>query len=157
MKTDHIIIIAETNKEFDAGRILFKEYASGLDFDLCFQDFDKELEEISVQYNKPYGALILIKHNEQFIGCAGIRKLNNGIAELKRMFIGPAERGTGLGKELMLYVLKKARELGYIYIRLDTMKSMKAAINIYKECGFHEIEAYCYNPSEDAVYMEKKL
>ncbi len=155
--TDFKTITAKSAKEFEAGRVLFMEYASSLGFDLCFQNFDKELKEITIQYNKPYGALILIKHNEQFIGCAGIRRFEQNIAELKRMFIKPEYRVFGLGKKLMLSAIDFSKKAGYEFIRLDTMKTMKAAITIYKAFGFYEIESYRFNPSSDVIFMEKKL
>ncbi|MFH0865575.1 MAG: GNAT family N-acetyltransferase [Bacteroidota bacterium] len=157
MKKDYKITIAKSAKEFEEGRILFMEYASSLGFDLCFQNFDTELKEIAFQYNKPYGALILIKHNEQFIGCAGIRCFKQNVAELKRMFIKPEYRALGLGRKLMHFAIDFSIKTGYKFIRLDTMKTMKTAINIYKACGFYEIESYRFNPSDDVLFMEKKL
>lgn len=157
MQVEYKITTAKLAKEFEAGRILFMEYASSLGFDLCYQNFDTELKEIAIQYNKPFGTLILIKHNEQFIGCAGIRCFEQNIAELKRMFIKPEYRAFGLGKKLMHFAIDFSKKSGYKFIRLDTMKTMKAAINIYKACGFYEIESYRYNPSADVIFMEKKL
>ena len=139
------------------GRRLFKEYADSLDFDLCFQNFDQELIEIDTQYNSPAGALTLIGHHGEFIGCAGIRRFQNKIAELKRMYIQPGYRGLGLGKILLEKSIALAKEIGYERVRLDTMQSMVIASQMYQKLGFYAIEAYRFNPSENVLYFERKI
>lgn len=156
--TDNFTLInATTSEEYLAGKQLYREYAASLDFSLCFQDLDKEIVDIDVQYNKPYGTLILVKSNDQYVGCAGIRHYENRIAELKRMYVKPEFRCHGLGRRMLDAAVSFCIRAGYEYIRLDTMRSMQEAIRIYTEYGFYEIEPYRYNPCKDALYMEKKL
>ena len=150
-------IIAVSEEEFEMGKLLFHEYSESLDFDLCFQNFEKELKEINVQYNSPDGGLILIVQDSKFIGCAGIRKFEGDIGELKRMYIKSEYRGFGLGKKLLWESIKLAAKLGYKKIRLDTLTSMKAAVHLYKKNGFKETEAYRFNPSKDVLYFEKVI
>jgi hypothetical protein len=66
---------------------LFEEYAGSLNFDLGYQDFEKELQTIDLQYRAPSGALLLyFTDNENAVGCAGIRKLAEVTAEVSGMF-----------------------------------------------------------------------
>ena len=148
---------AKTNNEFEQGKELFLEYATSLNIDLSFQNFAKEIETISEQYNEPRGALIIVYENENPVGCVGIRELEKSIAELKRMYIKSEFRGKKIGNRLMEMSLKKAFDLGYCKIRLDTLPEMKNAQTLYKKYGFYEIDAYRYNPVEGTVFMEIEI
>jgi putative acetyltransferase len=143
--------------DYLTGKKLFKEYAEGLDFDLSFQDFEQELNEIESQYNLPSGRLVLITHHTGYIGCAGVRKFENKTAELKRMYIQPPWRSHGLGSLLMEKVIGVAWELGYQAIRLDTLSSMTHAAHLYRKFGFYEIPPYRFNPITGVLYFEKKI
>jgi ribosomal protein S18 acetylase RimI-like enzyme len=148
---------AETTADFENGKRLFLQYIQSLDFELNFQDVDRELKEIATEYNYPTGALLLIYDGGQAIACAGVRKIDLHIAELKRMFVDPGYRGHQLGKQLLQMAIDEARQLGYRSIRLDTIPQMHSAIKLYKAAGFYEIEPYRFNPIPGAIYMEKEL
>lgn len=150
---------AHTSTDFSVAADLFREYAASLDFDLGFQNFDAELLQLDRQYGLPEGGLILVLESETglAIGCVGVRKLEGQIAELKRMYIRDAHRGKGIGKELINKALELSVELGYTRMRLDTIGTMKAAIALYQQAGFYEIEAYRHNPNADVKYMEITL
>jgi len=146
-----------TTANFENGKQLFLQYIQSLDFELNFQDVDRELNEIAIEYNHPTGALLLVYDGEKAIGCAGIRKIEPNIAELKRMFVDPGYRGLQLGPKLLQMALDAARQLGYLSIRLDTVPQMRSAIKLYQSAGFHEIEPYRFNPIAGALFMEKEL
>lgn len=150
---------AHTAADFTVAADLFREYAASLDFDLGFQNFDAELQQLDRQYGRPDGALILVWESKTGIavGCVGVRKLEGHIAELKRMYIRDAHRGKGIGKELINKALQLSAEMGYTRMRLDTLGTMKAAIALYWQAGFYEIEAYRHNPNADVKYMEITL
>lgn len=148
---------AEGEEDFETGKILVTEYASGLGIDLAFQGFEAELQQLSKQYSKPRGGLLLVYVDGLPAGTAGVRRLDGQTAELKRMFIKPAYRRLGLSAGLLEQCLLMAQQLGYAAIRLDTLATMAPAIALYRRYGFYTIPAYCYNPFEDAVYMEKRL
>lgn len=154
---DIIFKIAVTPNEYNDARNLFLQYAQSLDVDLGFQGFNEELKIIDIQYNKPEGAVLLAYNNEIAIGCAGIRKFDKDVAELKRMFIKPEYRHLKMGKKLMGLAIDAAKDFGYKSIRLDTLPHMISALSIYRSFGFYEIPAYRYNPVADAIYMEKQL
>jgi len=149
--------IAETTPDFEQGKELFGEYAKSLGVDLSFQDFEKELTTIDQQYRQPDGGLILAFKDEQPAGCAGVRKLDGDIAELKRMYVKPEYRGLNIGVGLLKHSMKLAAELGYKKMRLDTLKNMTKAQTLYQSFGFYEIPSYRFNPLEGTIYMEKSL
>jgi GNAT superfamily N-acetyltransferase len=148
---------ASTAEEFIHGRHLFIQYANSLDVDLSFQDFQNELENIDIQYNKPKGSLLLAYKDKIAIGCAGIRKLDEDIAELKRMFVDPGHRKFRVGRKLLELAIDVARELNYNFIRLDTLPTMIKAQDLYRSFGFYEIPPYRFNPVAGTVFMEMKL
>ena len=154
---DIIIIEAVTESDYNTAKELFLEYASELDFSLCFQNFEEELKYLKEQYGKPDGLLYLVKFAGAFSGCAGIRKIGDGICELKRMYIKKLLRGKGAGKLLLNKAFEGARKLGYYSMRLDTLPGMKTAIAMYEKSGFREIEPYRHNPVDGAKYYEKFL
>jgi GNAT superfamily N-acetyltransferase len=151
------IHIAKTSADFAEGKLLFLEYAESLEFNLCFQNFEQELADIQVQYGAPNGCLLLVKNSKETVGCAGVRRWEGDIAELKRMYLRPETRGQGLGRQLLETALENARALGYSRIRLDTLPSMEPAIALYRESGFTDIPAYRENPFEETIYLEKQL
>ncbi len=76
---------------------------------------------------------------------------------MKRLYVIPAYRGRDIGRTLACSVIEKARDIGYEKIRLDTIESMKAAKRLYHSLNFRTIQAYCYNPLENASFMELNL
>jgi len=155
---DHHIKIANTEMEFEQGRILFEEYAGSLNFDLGYQDFKTELNTINRQYREPEGALLLcFIDNEHAIGCAGVRKFAEGIAELKRLYVNTDYRKLNLGKRLLQSAIDAAKLLNYRFIRLDTVPGQTRAQELYRQLGFYEIEPYRSSPIAGTIYFEKKL
>ncbi len=138
-------------------RKLFEEYAKSLDFDLCFQNFDKELAELPGEYAPPDGCLLLAKYQDKIAGCVALRKIEQGICEMKRLYVRTEFRGKGIGKDLATAIIQKARKIGYTRMRLDTVPSMKEAIELYRLLGFKEIKPYRHNPVNGAKFMELKL
>ena len=149
---------ATTDEDIEAARTLFNEYAAGLGISLCFQNFDHELKNLPGDYALPDGRLLLASDHDQIAGCIAMRKLAPNICEMKRLFVRPAYRGTGLGRVLVNTIIDEARKLGYTHMRLDTIPGkMDKAIALYQSIGFVEIEPYCKNPVEGAKFMELKL
>jgi putative acetyltransferase len=148
----------ESEEEVQQARGLFVEYATGLGFSLCFQNFDQELAGLPGDYSPPDGRLLLALENEQVAGCVALRKIGDGTGEMKRLYVRPEFRGKGLGRTLTETVIKAARDLGYERLRLDTLPGkMDQAIAMYRSLGFKDIEPYYNNPYADAAYMELRL
>ena len=149
---------ATNSEQIETVRTLFTEYAESLGFSLCFQGFDKELAELPGAYVAPRGRLLLATVNGEPAGCVALRPMPDGACELKRLFVRPAYRSTGLGRQLMDRILAEAREIGYRQIRLDTVVGqMDKAIAIYRRYGFKEIEPHGGHPVPGSIYMEMDL
>ncbi len=102
--------------------------------------------------------LLLASVENSPAGCVALRKLEPGTCEMKRLYVRPQFRGTGLGKGLIHRILESAKGLGYSRMRLDTIASrMEAAVRLYRNLGFVEIAPYRENPVPDAMFMEIDL
>jgi len=151
------IIRAESGEELKQVRIFFTEYTDSLDFDLGFQNFDEELANLPGDYVRPTGCLLLAIYKGQSVGCVGLRKLSDGVCEMKRLYVREQFRGLGLGRALAEAIIQEARKSGYKYMRLDTVPSMEVARALYISVGFKRTSPYRYNPIESAVFMELRL
>jgi ribosomal protein S18 acetylase RimI-like enzyme len=148
----------ESPAQVAQARELFLEYAQSLGFSLCFQNFDKELEELPGHYAPPQGRLLLAEYEGQLAGCVAMRALEPGACEMKRLYLRPQFRGKGLGGALAERIILEARQAGYQKMRLDTVEPvMKDAVAMYRKLGFKEIAPYCANPMAGALYMELEL
>jgi ribosomal protein S18 acetylase RimI-like enzyme len=136
---------------------LFLEYADYLGIDLEFQGFKNELNNLPGEYSEPEGCLLLAFCNNQLSGCVALRKIDRITCEMKRLYVRQKSRGKGIAKALSKKIIEIAKKVGYKYMRLDTLPSMKEAISLYLSLGFEEINAYRYNPIEGAKFFELKL
>jgi ribosomal protein S18 acetylase RimI-like enzyme len=152
-----IIIQAGTVEQIINTRELFIEYAKSLNFELCFQDFDKEIAELPGAYSPPEGRLFLAEFEGEIAGCIALRKLEKEICEMKRLYVKPRFRGHNIGKNLVEKLISEAKKIGYKKMRLDTVPAMQTAQKLYKSIGFKEIEPYRLNHVPGAVYMELEL
>ena len=152
------LIQAQTSEEIEQARQLFKEYATWLQIDLCFQGFEKELAELPGDYAAPDGRLMLAYDDGELAGCVALRKIGKGVCEMKRLFLRDSFRGKGLGRSLIEAIITEARQIGYERMHLDTLPpKMNDAIALYRSYGFKEIEAYYNNPVPGAIFMELSL
>ena len=148
---------AKDTEEFSEAKKLILEYVEWLGIDLCFQNFDYEINHLQEMYSEPNGGLVLATIDNKVIGVAGIRKFENKDCELKRMYVKEEYRGTGIGRKILEYAIELAKKLNYDKIKLDTHESMKPAIKLYMEYGFKEIQQYRYNPVESVRFFELNL
>ncbi len=152
------IVAVVTSAQIEMTRQLFREYEQWLDMDLCFQSFEEEMLELPGKYSPPDGRLYLANVDGEAIGCIALRKIGDGVCEMKRLYLTDAARGQGLGKELVELIIADARAIGYRKMRLDTYPpKMGKAVSLYESHGFRVIEPYYENPHEAVLYMELDL
>ncbi|KAE8330798.1 acyl-CoA N-acyltransferase [Aspergillus sergii] len=159
---------AQSAEHIEAAKALFTSYAEWLGLDLTFQGFASELQSLPGQYAAPHGELLLAYSAEEGIpiGCVAVRPLkqrsggkqgevqnHRGYCEMKRLYVSPEARGTGLGKALVNSIVDRAKDLGYKEMRLDTLPSMVGAIQLYKRVGFVEIAPYYETPLEGTLFL----
>ena len=177
------IVTPDEPHEIEAARAIFRDYAASLDVDLCFQNFDEEMAHLPGDYAEPRGALLLALIDVAAVGeampdsravltradgrpahvaaCCALRPLDTAdypnAAEMKRLFVRPAFRGMGLGRQLAEAVLDAARSAGYTCVLLDTLDDMEAARTLYEELGFEEVPPYYHNPIAGSHYLKVEL
>jgi GNAT superfamily N-acetyltransferase len=133
---------------------MFREYAAWIGDDFWHHGFEEELAALPGYYE----ALLVARDDEgAVIGSAAVRRLPDGTAELRRLYVRPPARGLGLGKKLVAAAVDRARELGYTVMRLDTLPRMEEARGIYESLGFEPCERYSDNPIPGVVFFELKL
>ena len=145
----------------DATRALFREYAEMLGVDLCFQNFDAELNELPGVYASPQGLLLLAYVDGELAGCGAFRGLADvdyaNACEMKRLFVRRAFRGFGLGRQLAQHLIDRATEAGYSAMLLDTLDDMESARGLYESLGFVDVPPYYFNPLPGAHYLKVDL
>ena len=140
-----------------ACRELFLEYQRSLGVSLCFQGFDAELAALPGDYSPPKGRLYIARLDGVPAGCVALRPLFHRDAEMKRLYVRPAHRGSGLGRLLAQRAIEAARAAGYETLKLDTLPSMHAAQNMYAKLGFRDTAPYNDNPIGGTRFLALEL
>lgn len=152
------IVEASTPAEIAEIRTLFSEYQQWLGEDLSFQDFSAELDSLPALYAPPGGRLLLARAPDGAVaGGVGMKGLEPGICEMKRLYVRPRWRGLGLGRRLAAAIVQAGADAGYMFMRLDTLTRLHEAVALYRSMGFLEIPAYYDNPMEGVFFLEKPL
>ncbi len=149
--------IKYTLEELEEVRNIFIEYSEFLQVDLCFQDFEQELQTLHQVYSPPKGCIILAKENGLILGCVALKPIAEGVCEMKRLYVRPEARGMGLGRKLVDELIIFAKNSAYESMKLDTVTKLKEAISLYRSIGFVETAPYVHNPLSDVLYFELKL
>ena len=151
------IIKATTPKHLEIVKELFIEYQKFLGFSLCFQDFEEELAKLPYKYAEPEGSILLALVDEKYAGVVAVKKLEEGVCEMKRLYLKSEFQGLGLGRKLAENIMEIAKEKDYKTMKLDTLKRLESAVSLYQKLGFQETQPYNYNPQSDIIYFEKEL
>jgi DNA-binding MarR family transcriptional regulator/GNAT superfamily N-acetyltransferase len=104
----------------------------------------------------PAGAFLLATVRGDPVGCGVLRYHHGAPTEIKRLWVAPAARGTGLGRRLLARLEQHAREQGSTVVRLDTNATLTEAIALYRSAGYREVPAFNDEAYADH-WFEKRL
>ncbi|PEQ12163.1 GNAT family N-acetyltransferase [Novosphingobium sp. PC22D] len=133
------------------------EFVASSSVSLDFQGNDAEFADLPGKYARPDGGVLLGKAGVDVAGCVALRKVEATICEMKRLYVRPAWRGTGLGRALVGAVIAEARNAGYEEMRLDVMPHSQAARRLYRDFGFGPAAPVTYNPVAGAQFLGLRL
>jgi len=152
------ILEVNTPELINETKHLFREYEKWLNISLCFQGFEEEVNTLPGKYAPTDGRLYIVKYDSKYSGCIALRKIEDGVCEMKRLYLKEELRGKGIGNILVSKIIQDAKEIGYKIMRLDTIKEkMPKAVEIYMKHGFVETEPYYHNPNPHTLFMELDL
>ena len=142
---------------WETARALVREYAASLNVSLDFQNFDDELLHFESEYAPPAGIFLLARNETEFLGCGALRRFSATECEMKRLYVRPAGRKLGLGRQIADALIAEAKSLGYTRMLLDTLPTMHSAQSLYKSLGFVPTEPYRFNPIVGSAYLKLDL
>ena len=124
---------------------------------LLQQDPLSDIDDVKSHYFDNDGLFLVLLDNEQVVGTGAIRKFNQEICELKRMWFIKEYRGQGWGRKMAQILFDFAKQTGYRKVRLDFVSEelQPQAFQFYKNLGFYSIERYIDSPCNK--FMEKLL
>jgi putative acetyltransferase len=159
---------------WETARVLVREYAASLNVNLDFQNFDEELLYFEKEYAPPGGTFLLARNlsdlcnhddirscnrdeDAEYLGCGALRRFSEGGCEMKRLYVRPAGRNLGIGRQIANALINEAKALGYTRMLLDTLPAMQSAQSLYKSLGFEPTQPYRFNPIEGSAYLKLEL
>jgi GNAT superfamily N-acetyltransferase len=157
------------SKDIDTVRRLFQDYRQWLADHrgpagsaasrarIGLGQIDELIAELPGAYGPPRGEIILAFVRKEVVACGALRELEPKVGEIKRVYVRADHRGPGFGPRLTRALLRRARQLNYERVRVDTLPTMSAAIQFYQEMGFAPIPAYWPHPVSGALFFEYTL
>jgi GNAT superfamily N-acetyltransferase len=118
-----------------------------------------EMAAMPGKFAPPAGELLLARAFDGTpAGCVGLRPIDPvGCCEMKRLYVAPEWRGSGLGQRLIEAVMPQAERIGYREMKLDTLPSMTGAIALYVKFGFKPIAPYYETPVTGTIFLRRSL
>lgn len=114
------------------------------------------------KYRPPAGRILLAEDAGQPVGMAFLKPIRDGVCEIKRMYVRPEGRGSGLGRRLLNELIDAARQIGYATVLLDSSAHMTSAHALYRSVGFRDVDYYPEGETDERlgpymVYMKMDL
>jgi putative acetyltransferase len=124
--------------------------------------FDASTDHLSSVFQQPGSSYTIVEINDRIVGGAGIFPsdgLGDGVVELVKMYLLPEARNLGIGNHLIEEQCKKARELGYSKVYIETMPELKKAVSLYERHGFNYLNGPLGNTGHFGcdIWMLKEL
>lgn len=136
---------------------IWREFVASPSVSLDFQGNEAEFASLPGKYGPPGGRILLADRDGQIVGCIALRKVEEAICEMKRLYVRPVARGLGLGTLLVDRLIDEAREAGYDEMRLDVLEEFKQARKLYAAFGFVPAEPVSFNPLPGTQFLGLKL
>lgn len=164
--SDTAIRRVKWSQELDAVRRLFQGYRDwladhagsteelGSAVPVGLAQLDRIISELPGVYGPPRGDVLLALRHSEIVACGALREWEPKVGEIKRVYVRADHRGPVFGPILVRALLKRARQLGYERVRVDTLPTMEAAIQYYQEMGFQPVPAYWPHPVSGALFFE---
>lgn len=132
---------------------IFTEYVNSPSVSLEFQGYAEEFAALPGKYAPPDGRLLLAIEGERVLGCVALRKVDDRICEMKRLYVRPEARGMAFGKRLADAIVDEARAAGYAEMRLDVLPEFAAARRMYEAMGFRAAAPVSHNPVPGTAFL----
>jgi len=110
----------------------------------------------AAELTPPAGVFVIARLDGAPVGCGALKVKDNGIGEIKRMWVAPAARGLGTGRRVLISLEAHARAAGLCSLRLETNRTLTEAQALYRGCGYREVAAFNDEPYAHH-WFEKKL
>lgn len=133
---------------------ILESYYKMRGYDAALEDYKSEVASLPGEFGPPHGIFYLAYYDGKPVGCIALHKLDDEICEMKRLYVLEGMRGKRIGVGLVEKLIAKAKEIGYITMRLDNHPWMVEAEGIYYKFGFKRIDAYRYNPTPGTKFFE---
>jgi GNAT superfamily N-acetyltransferase len=147
----------EHKTEIEDATLILEEYARIRNYDEALGDYKAEISGLPDKYSPPKACLLVAHYNNEAAGIVAFRIFDEGICEMKRLFVIDKFKSKGVGKQLVYQIIREAVLLKYNKMYLDTHPWMTKAQSIYQNIGFKEIDAYHYNPTKGIRFFELNL
>jgi putative acetyltransferase len=132
---------------------IWREFIASPSVGLEYQHYEAEFADLPGKYAPPDGRLLLAEGSGSIEGCIALRKVNDTICEMKRLYVRPSARGHGLGLQLVQRLIDEAEQAGYAEIRLDVLEEFKQAQRLYKAVGFVPADPVSFNPLPGTLFL----
>ncbi|SBS40260.1 putative N-acetyltransferase YsnE [Marinomonas spartinae] len=136
---------------------IFREYIAAAPVNLDYQQNEQEFEHLADKYALPDGTVLLIKKQDEVVGCGAFRRVDETVCEMKRVYVRPSERGHQLGEKLVTQLIQYAKESGYQRMCLDVLEKFESARRLYGQLGFKLCDPVSYNPIPGTHFLGRNL
>ena len=136
---------------------IWREYVASPSVSLEYQDNESEFAALPGKYIAPEGCILLAEIDGRLAGCVAFRRVEKAMCEMKRLYVRPFARGTGLGRKLVAAVIDAARAAGYAEMRLDVLAEFETAQQLYASFGFSDADPISENPTPGARLLGRTL
>ena len=156
-----LLRLADVKADFASIEMLWHEYRDYLHEIDCYDcggaNIDEELRELGSLYTGKEGCVFLYKEAEEAIGTIALRRMDDGSAEFRRLYVKPRFQGKGIGKALLMAAIEEGKRRGFTTVLLDTFKQKQGPQTLYKKLGFNECPPYTDLPVDKILFMEMDL